>query len=300
MVIETIHLNISHHQLIQSNSCSIGDTGVFVENLINQYGCDSIVTLDIDLLPSHFIFQEESTCIQADTGIFVSHLQNQFGCDSIITHLVTYAAADTTRLTNYVCNASDVKVEESFLIGSDGCDSLVISSYVFEPPVININILSNHNGYPVSCHDSLNGHIIAEITGHEPFSFLWSDQSTGSTIVDAGAGMYSLTVTDVNGCTSIAQSLIESPPEIALGFNISDPSCFDQQQGMITAITTGGVPPFEYSLDGIHFQIDPTFPGLSSGSYQIIASDANGCSTTEVIWINQVLPVEVSLGNIKS
>lgn len=46
-------------------------------------------------------------------------------------------------------------------------------------------------------------------------------------------------------------------------------SCFESADGELTVIATGNN--IEYSLDGINFQVDPVFTGLSAGTYTVFA-----------------------------
>jgi hypothetical protein len=71
---------------------------------------------------------------------------------------------------------------------------------------------------------------------------------------------------------------------------------FDQQQGSITVIESGGVEPVTFSLDGIHSNPYRPLIRLDKGAYNIIALDANDCEVQEVLWINVPLAVNVELG----
>gem|GEM_PF-3280904 len=59
-----------------------------------------------------------------------------------------------------------------------------------------------------SC-DLEDGNINATVVnGTSPYSYEWSNGSTASSIGNLGAGMYSVTVTDANGCTAEASSMV--------------------------------------------------------------------------------------------
>ena len=56
--------------------------------------------------------------------------------------------------------------------------------------------------------------------------------------------------------------------------------------GMITVSgVSGGDAPYQYSIDGVNFQVSNTFSGLTQGTYQITIRDANDCTiiTNEII-----------------
>ena len=297
IVIQNVTLNISHEQIFQTNSCFVADTGIFIQYLNNQFGCDSVVTTIVDLLPSHsFLFESES-CQLVDTGTFVQNFQNQFGCDSVVTHHIRLSQMDTTFVSSTTCVTAEAGLFEEWLTSQNGCDSLIITAITYEPTSVSIEIISDYNGYPISCFGSADGAIGVSASGSTPFTFQWSTNSTDTLISDLQVGDYTVTVTDGNGCSSIASVQLQEPPLIELGFIVSPPGCFENQSGYITSLPIGGVPPYQYSLDGISFQASPTFEQLPQGTYQVMVSDANQCITSTIVWINQLLPVEVELGD---
>ncbi len=60
----------------------------------------------------------------------------------------------------------------------------------------------------------------------------------------------------------------------------NDIDCNDANNAQITALPSGGTMPYEYSIDGINFQLDNVFPNLSGGTYSVIIRDANGFEIT--------------------
>jgi len=53
-------------------------------------------------------------------------------------------------------------------------------------------------------------------------------------------------------------------------------TCFALEDGEIIVVVTGGEPPYEYSLDGVTFQEENNFTGLSTGTYTITVKDSEG------------------------
>jgi hypothetical protein len=88
--------------------------------------------------------------------------------------------------------------------------------------------------------------------------------------------------------------------------------CAGGKAGEITVLTTGGTPQYTFSINGTDYQSSPVFGKLSSGSYQIITHDINGCGdsigvsvidlnppVTDVAAISNVLCYNGSDGSIK-
>lgn len=297
VVIKTVSLDPSDAETLIMFSCSATDTGTFVQHLSNIFGCDSVITTIVNLSPSQLIFQEEQTCIIADTGIFNFSFINQYGCDSTIIRHVTYTLVDTTLLSLTTCDPMAVGTTETNYLTADGCDSLVIATTTFAPLSVNVVVESNYHGYALSCEGSSDGSISAIVKGTGTYSYSWSNSEIDSSLTGLSAGMYEVTVSDVNGCTATASIVLTEPAPIKMEFIVSEPDCFSEGNGYFTAVPSGGVAPFQYSLNGNAFQPGPTFDHLQEGTYQVTMMDVNGCSITEFIWINQLLQVHVTLGN---
>ncbi len=297
IVIQDVLLSPSYFQTIHSGSCFVGDTGTFTQNFSNQFGCDSVITTIVDYFPSHNILLNEETCQPADTGTFITLFQNQFGCDSMITRIVRYRLIDTTHVYGNTCQASEAGVKEDWLMTAEGCDSLVITTITYEPATVAIHTLSDFNGYPLRCSDSADGEIEVTAVGQAPFSIAWSTLSTEPIITGLTMGSYTVTMTDALGCHSTASIQLEGPPPIELGFEVTDPDCFDTHTGLITADPSGGIMPYQFSIDGSAFQSSSIFGNLSEGMHQLMVMDQNLCSTLEVVSIHQPLQVNVDLGD---
>ncbi len=78
--------------------------------------------------------------------------------------------------------------------------------------------------------------------------------------------------------------------------NASDGSAAD---GRIIAEVINGIPPFEFSIDGVDQGSDNTFNDLPAGDYSISVIDANGCETSGVVSIGFDSNVEDLANDIK-
>ena len=88
-------------------------------------------------------------------------------------------------------------------------------------------------------------------------------------------GNYSITVMDENGCQIEIEATIDVAA-LSIFTTFHDLSCHDLNDGLILVDVTGGVPPYQYSIDGINFQDEIVFENLSPGTYQVTAMDAGG------------------------
>ena len=288
---------ISHNISLSASTCNPVDTGTFIEALTNQYGCDSIVTTMVELLPSDETFLSSTTCKSSEAGTFITAHQNQYGCDSIVTLTVLLIPADTTTIAKQTCDPAEVGMIQNTFTIKDGCDSLVIEETTLYPlPELQIET-SDYNGYAISCFGENDGSANADVTGIPPWTYLWSTGSDNQTITGLSAGSYAVTVTDGNGCTTSGEVMLFEPEEFSISLIVSQPDCFDHQQGSIMVEQSGGIAPVRYSIDEVNYQSSPVFNGLSGGTYTVSAIDANDCEVKEILWINVPLMVSVELGD---
>lgn len=131
--------------------------------------------------------------------------------------------------------------------------------------------------------------IITGLTGVNPFTYLWSNGSTGSTITGLTTGTYTVTVTDNDGCSITKTGLVGqvNSPSIVTSY-VTPPSCFSSD-GDVTIVITGGTPP--YYLSGstgfidVTFNNTYTFTGISSGFFTVNGTDAGLCNFTSTILV---------------
>ncbi|MEL6866122.1 MAG: SdrD B-like domain-containing protein, partial [Bacteroidota bacterium] len=152
----------------------------------------------------------------------------------------------------------------------------------------NINIISNYNGQAISCLGAADARIQVQSTGGlSPYTYAWSTGDNSATLTNLAAGTYRLTITDAFACTIERSITINDPDALQLDLNISsnyngqDISCFGAADGEITATVNGGTPPYSYNwLNG---QSTATVTGLTAGNYVLLVSDANGCTISDNI-----------------
>jgi len=123
---------------------------------------------------------------------------------------------------------------------------------------------------------------ITGLTGTPPYTYLWSNGATGSSITDLSAATYSVTVTDGTGCSIVKSTTVLQVPLVGLGsFTSISPSCF-ASDGEITVTITGGTAPYYFSGSNgtitITFDQTYTFTNLASGTFTVQVTDAGLCN----------------------
>ena len=132
----------------------------------------------------------------------------------------------------------------------------------------------------VSCFAGTNGSATAIINGGTtPYSLLWSNQSTTSTINNLAAGQYSLVVTDSFGCSAQGSVNITQPQQLIITTTTHSPLCAGDNSGSIATVVNGGVSPYTYNWStGANTD---SVSGLAAGTYTVTVTDNNLCTASK-------------------
>ncbi len=141
---------------------------------------------------------------------------------------------------------------------------------------------------PALCFGTATGIINAAASGGTaPYNYnIGSGNQSSTLFTGLPVGTYTLTVTDVYGCTGTASATITEPTALNAVLNATNVSCNGQQNGTVTILATGGTTPYSYDLGGIS-QSSNVFTNLAAGSYIALVTDANGCTFTDNAIIQQ-------------
>lgn len=128
-----------------------------------------------------------------------------------------------------------------------------------------------------------------------------TDYQTGTTFTfSAGEeGDYQFIVVDANNCIGFSNevSIVNNGVMTIDSISAREPSCSGEANGELTINITGGVGPFQYSIDnGVSYQSSPTFAGLTAMPYAIRVIDSSNCDVTLPYTLNQPFPLSASAG----
>ncbi len=169
---------------------------------------------------------------------------------------------------------------------------------ITEPSAITMTLNSGN----VSCFGGSNGTASVIVTGGSPpYMYVWSpyggNNSTANNLI---AGIYNITVTDSHGCQQVSSVIISQPEPLLVTTSIQNVQCYNTNTGSAILSVTGGVTPYHYTWNPNVSSLSIA-TGLSAGNYTITVSDANNCTVTTNIFINQPLSplsVNMTLNNI--
>lgn len=149
----------------------------------------------------------------------------------------------------------------------------------------------------ISCNGAANAVLTTSVTGGAtPYTYLWSNAATTATLSGVGPGVYTVTVTDGNGCMVTSSIAVTEPTalvaSIALQANVS---CNGAMDGAATVMASGGTAPYGYLWS--FGPSTPTNSGMGAGTYTVIVTDSANCVTTVTVTITEPAALVASISN---
>ncbi len=141
------------------------------------------------------------------------------------------------------------------------------------------------NTAPATCGNN-NGAIDITVSGdYPPFSFLWSNGDTTEDISGIGAGTFTVTVSDANGCSQTVSYSLSNVSSLQTNANITNINCFGNTTGAIELNTSGGTTPYTFLWSNGATTED--ISGLLVGTFTVTIIDNNGCQLIQSFDVTQ-------------
>jgi hypothetical protein len=179
---------------------------------------------------------------------------------------------------------------------SNGCsdqDSVMVIETI-PPSATIVNMID------VSCNGGTDGSAQAQgAMGKPPYTFNWPSGGNMAVEENLEAGTYIVTITDSDGCTATASTVISEPSLLEPNVSAFDESASGAEDGIATAAPSGGNAPYSY-LWSNGATTDSIF-NLAPGLYTVTVTDANNCTASETISVTNFdcsLSVATSTTNV--
>jgi gliding motility-associated-like protein len=152
----------------------------------------------------------------------------------------------------------------------------------------------------ISCFSSGDGSIIANVTsGTPPFSYSWSPSGdTSQSSSNLSAGTYTVIVTDSIGCLDTASVTLTEPTVLTAYISDSvDILCNGISTGHATVTVGGATPPYSYAWSPAG-GTNNVSSNLPAGTYHVLVTDANGCTYTTQITLEEPPALNITLAPV--
>ena len=272
----------------ESSSEDLTDIGAGTYTVIvtDNFGCTETITVNVSQ-QSDIIITPTTTQISCygadDASISVAISGGDAPYDVTWNTLATGTFQDNLGAGTYIITVTD----------DSGCQKSV-TIVIPEAPVFTMEPTFSH----VTCFGAQDGNITLNFEGGVlPVVLEWSDGSTaGTTRNNLGPGTYTATITEGTGCTLQQTFTILQPNAVSIGGDVDHATdCDETQGGSIDLHPAGGTPP--YTFEWSTGDITEDLTGLTSGTYSVIVTDANGCTGTAEFTIIRPEPMSVSVTN---
>jgi large repetitive protein len=277
--------------------------------------------------PIYFFLWNNGQTTASITGIGIGNYSvtttDSKGCSNTNTFVITEPPLLTSALSqaNVLCNGGISGSASVIASGGSPVYSYAWSNGLITPSITGITIgiyfciitdannCTNTNTFSITqptlltstasqtnilCTGGTSSASVTTSGGIPAYIYNWSNgQSTTS--ITGLAGNYSVTITDMNGCTNVEVFSITEPSMLSLSLSGNDSICFGETS-VLNVSPTGGTPNYSYfwmpcSQNIQTISVTPS----SSTTYTVTVTDANGCSLFNQTFNVSVLPLPVAL-----
>lgn len=264
-------------------------TNLLIATASNIYGCINFATVDLEISNNAItpispistcdtdINQDGITTINLDLDVTPNVLSGYPSSFTVAYYATESDAIQNTNplnsnFTNTVANQQFIYAKILDGINCFGIVAIELNINTFNPPNFNDEVLYLCNGSSIN------------LTVSSGFSsYNWSNGELDNSITVTTSGNYSVTVTDVNGCEKtknfqVTLSSIAAITEI----KIND---FAALNNSVEILATGSGS-YEYSIDGLFYQSNNIFTGISPDIYTVYVKDINGCGiVSQIVYV---------------
>jgi gliding motility-associated-like protein len=165
------------------------------------------------------------------------------------------------------------------------CDSIITTNLFVRP---NLSYTMHEvRGACTFSNDGSAAVVINALPNYAPYTYDWGGSNVSDTLRYISSGIYTVTITDTNGCTYTGSQTISVLPQPSYTFTQTPPSCAGFCNGTVTLTATGGSGVYTFSDTGGHTATNVgnvfTATGYCDSAlpldyFVITLIDANGCT----------------------
>jgi gliding motility-associated-like protein len=251
--------------------------GNYTCTITDGNGCTATATANVATAPSPSATLQSQTDVLCNGGSTGTATVNATGGSPGYTY--SWAPSGGTAATgtamaagNYTCTITD----------AGGC-TVTQSVAIIEPTAVTASATST----PTGCTTSIGTATATASGGTGTLTYSWAPSGgTNATATNLAAGIYTVTVTDANGCSTTANTSISSTGgPVTTVQSSSDVLCNGGSTGSGTISATGNGPfTYNWSPSGGNAA---SATGLSANTYSVSVTDQGGCLTIQTVTITE-------------
>ncbi len=246
-------------------------------------------------------------------GTYTVTAQDSYNCSATAAFSITEPAALSamTTATPDTCNRTVGTVQVSVSGGTGNYNyywntgtvtatQLQLASGTYEVTVVDQNncsvsadaTVTNDGSLTVSisstdakCYGNMDGAAQTSVNlGTAPLLYLWSTGDSASAVSNLSAGSYTVSITDANGCSTVATAVVQQPAALTVSALTTDVTCYGEANGTVSLSVSGGTPTY-----AIHWSdsVMPPLTELAAGTYSVTITDSHQCTAADTITIAQ-------------
>jgi len=208
-------------------------------------------------------------------------------CNGTATGTVTTHITSGTAPFTYLWNTGDTTPtltsvssgSYSVLITDANNQQLLLEAQITEP----LSLTLSGSSTATACNEPTGTITTLVNGGTEPYRYSWSSGDTTANLANLKAGIYTVKVTDANGCFRNRSFTIVQNSSLNVTLTGSVLECHQEGEGTVTSQVTGGTAPYQFiwsTGDTTH-----NINQLNTGRYQITVTDDLGCTATKGAYV---------------
>ena len=266
--------------------------GSYTVTVTDPSGCEgyfpAIISTPDSIFPN-ISLQQNVSCFGGNNGILATAAIGGTGTLSYQWNDPadqTTASAANLVIGNYTVTVTD----------ANGCTATATASVIQPTDLLLSTVVTN-----AKCFNQPTGAVEASgIGGTEPYQFAWSSGPPIALNNNILSGSYTVTITDVQGCTKTSTALVGQPAQLAATTTVIAANCNGSADGSATAIPQGGTGPYSFLWNDAQQQNTAVATGLPAQSFVVIVTDANGCTVNQNAVVSAPAPLALALSKTNS
>lgn len=260
--------------------------GTYTIKVIDSYGCEDTVTQIINpQLTALATLTKGLDCttnpqailnVSINGGLSPYHYQIKFNGGA-------WGTLNPVTGSSFTYTTANAGTYQFQITDAQGC--VFQTNTITVSPISNPSILSITPIQPL-CNGNNNGTLTVNLNtafGTGPFLYNINNSvyQSSNVFTNLVAGSYTIGVKDSKDCID-TETIVLTQPQPLLGQSllVQPITCVITTGTIQATAVSGGTAPYQYSINGVAFVTNPTFSGLSAGTYTITIKDANGCIVT--------------------